>query len=98
MSFSADAGARIGRGLTLVLKAPIWVYRMAISPYLGNNCRFTPSCSAYAMDALDTHGPVRGTWLVLRRISRCHPISWLGGSSGFDPVPEPQAHSQCKHK
>jgi putative membrane protein insertion efficiency factor len=50
-------------------------------------CRFTPSCSVYALEALKIHGPVKGSWLTLKRLSRCHPIAWLGGSSGFDPVP-----------
>jgi putative membrane protein insertion efficiency factor len=80
--------AMTGRAVTLALKAPVLVYRFAISPYLGPNCRFQPTCSAYALEALDRHGPVRGTALALRRLSRCHPISWLGGASGYDPVPD----------
>ena len=70
-----------------LLSAPIRVYRVLISPLTPNACRFTPSCSAYALEALHLHGPVKGSWLALRRISRCHPVSWLGGSSGPDPVP-----------
>jgi uncharacterized protein len=87
----------IRRAVVLLLKGPIWVYRMAISPWLGPKCRFQPTCSAYALDALDKHGPVTGTWLALRRLSKCHPITWLGGSHGFDPVPEPHANRQTKH-
>ncbi len=70
-----------------LLSAPIRVYRAVLSPLLPASCRFTPSCSAYALEALRIHGPVKGLWLTVRRLSRCHPISWLGGSSGFDPVP-----------
>jgi putative membrane protein insertion efficiency factor len=59
-------------------------YRLAISPWLGRNCRYDPTCSSYAIAALQTHGLVRGGWLAMKRIGRCHP--W--GSSGYDPVPE----------
>jgi putative membrane protein insertion efficiency factor len=70
-----------------ILSAPIKLYRAALSPLLPNSCRFTPSCSAYALEALKIHGPVTGLLLTARRLLRCHPITWLGGSSGFDPVP-----------
>jgi putative membrane protein insertion efficiency factor len=73
--------------LVALLSAPIRVYRALISPLMPHVCRFTPSCSVYALEALRLHGPVKGLWLALRRLSRCHPITWLGGSSGFDPVP-----------
>jgi len=59
-------------------------YRLAVSPWLGGNCRFQPTCSTYAIEALQTHGVLRGGWLATKRISRCHP--W--GGSGYDPVPE----------
>ena len=72
-----------------VLSAPIRAYRALLSPLLPNVCRFTPSCSRYALEALKVHGPIKGSWLTIRRLSRCHPITWLGGSSGFDPVPHP---------
>lgn len=61
----------------------IGVYRYALSPFLGNNCRFYPSCSCYAQEAIASHGAIRGTWLTARRLSRCHP--WHEG--GVDPVP-----------
>jgi len=70
-----------------VLSAPIVVYRRLLSPFLPPSCRFSPTCSAYALEALHTHGPAKGAVLAVRRVLRCHPISWLGGSSGFDPVP-----------
>jgi len=70
-----------------LLSAPIHAYRFVLSPLLPNACRFTPSCSVYALEALERHGPLQGLWLAARRVARCHPITWLGGSSGFDPVP-----------
>lgn len=70
-----------------LLSAPIRVYRRFLSPMLPPACRFTPTCSAYALEALQSHGPMKGLYLALRRLARCHPITWLGGSSGFDPVP-----------
>ena len=69
------------------LSLPIRLYRVLISPLLPASCRFQPTCSAYALEALHEHGPLKGLYLAVRRILRCHPISWLGGSSGFDPVP-----------
>lgn len=61
----------------------IRVYQYLLSPWLGNQCRFTPTCSEYARQAVLTHGALRGTWLALRRVGRCHP--WHPG--GHDPVP-----------
>ncbi|MEJ1967492.1 MAG: membrane protein insertion efficiency factor YidD [Rhizomicrobium sp.] len=72
---------------TVALVAPIRFYRIFISPLFPPACRFEPSCSRYAIEAIEVHGPLKGLGLALRRLSRCHPISWLGGSSGFDPVP-----------
>lgn len=65
--------------LVLAIRA----YQLAISPMLGNRCRFHPSCSDYSMEALQRHGVFRGLWLAMRRIGRCHP--WHPG--GYDPVP-----------
>jgi putative membrane protein insertion efficiency factor len=73
--------------MVALLSAPIRAYRAVISPLTPPSCRFTPSCSQYALEALHSHGPAKGLFLAARRISRCHPITWLGGSSGFDPVP-----------
>ena len=79
---------------SLVLASPliaaIWLYRMLISPLLGANCRHLPTCSEYARDALHLHGPLRGGWFALKRISRCHP--WA--KPMFDPVPESADDSQ----
>lgn len=59
-------------------------YKRGISPWLGNNCRFQPSCSNYAMTAIERHGALRGGWLAMRRIGRCHPMN----PGGYDPVPD----------
>jgi uncharacterized protein len=69
-----------------VLVLPIRVYQLLVSPLLGPRCRFYPSCSAYAVEALQRHGALRGSWLALRRLGRCHPWN-LGGP---DPVPPPR--------
>ena len=71
------------RVLTYPFILLIRFYQRAISPHLGSNCRYTPTCSAYAIEALREHGLFRGSWLALRRILRCNP--W--GGSGYDPVP-----------
>lgn len=69
--------------LTTLLVAPIRLYQLVISPLLPKSCRYQPTCSAYAIEALHRHGPIKGGWLAVRRIGRCHP--W--GGSGYDPVP-----------
>jgi putative membrane protein insertion efficiency factor len=73
--------------LLKILSRPfIWlikIYQFGISPMLGPKCRFTPTCSQYAVEALKKHGLLKGGWLAVKRISKCHP----GGSSGYDPVP-----------
>ena len=68
----------------VLLRGLIRGYQLFLSPVLGNNCRFDPTCSAYAMESIARHGAVRGTWLGARRILRCHP--W--GGHGHDPVPD----------
>jgi len=72
-----------------MLMALITGYRRFISPLLGPRCRFAPSCSAYALEAVREHGALRGTWLAVRRIGRCHPFN----PGGFDPVP-PALHGR----
>lgn len=81
-------GDRTGRGwVAAILVAPIQFYRLFISPLFPPSCRFEPTCSRYAIEAIETHGAWKGLGLAIRRLARCHPITWLGGSSGFDPVP-----------
>ena len=64
----------------------IKVYQIVISPYLGNNCRYLPTCSEYFIDSLKEYGVVKGTLIGIKRILSCHPIKFLGGGEGFDPV------------
>lgn len=66
-----------------VVVALLKVYRLLISPLYGQVCRYHPSCSAYALDSVQVHGSLKGSWLAMRRIGRCHP--WAAG--GLDPVP-----------
>jgi putative membrane protein insertion efficiency factor len=69
--------------LTLALRILIRAYQLVVSPLLAPSCRYMPSCSHYALDAIEAHGPIRGVLLALKRLLRCHP--W--GGSGYDPVP-----------
>ena len=64
----------------------IKVYQIVISPYLGNNCRYLPTCSEYFIDSLKEYGAVKGTLVGIKRILSCHPIKFLGGGEGFDPI------------
>ena len=73
--------------LARIVALPVRAYRLLLSPWVGHACRFQPTCSAYALEALERHGALRGTWLMLRRIGRCHP--W--GGWGHDPVPPPDS-------
>ncbi|MCU0760597.1 MAG: membrane protein insertion efficiency factor YidD [Steroidobacteraceae bacterium] len=70
-----------------VLRILIRGYQLVVSPWLGPRCRFHPSCSNYALEALEVHGALRGSWLAVRRIGRCHPLN----PGGFDPVPRAAA-------
>ena len=72
--------------IVAILRAGLRIYQLCLSPIIGPACRFAPSCSEYAREALLMHGPGRGAWLALRRIGRCHP--WNEG--GHDPVPPPE--------
>ena len=67
-----------------VLALPIRLYRLIFSPWVGFNCRYQPTCSAYALEALEKHGAIKGSYLMVHRICRCHP--W--GGDGYDPIPE----------
>ncbi|WP_300295179.1 membrane protein insertion efficiency factor YidD [Ferrovibrio sp.] len=69
--------------LARLLALPIQAYRLVLSPWVGHNCRYQPTCSCYALEALEKHGAARGGYLAVRRLARCHPL----GSSGYDPVP-----------
>ena len=71
------------RWITGLLKLPVLMYRYGISPLIPPRCRYVPTCSEYAIEALDIHGPAKGSLLAAGRICRCHP--W--GGSGYDPVP-----------
>lgn len=78
---------RLLRGFKRLLALPFIVlvrlYQLCISPFTPPSCRYTPTCSQYALEALRKYGPIKGLWLTLKRLSRCHP--W--GGSGYDPVP-----------
>ncbi len=76
-------GRYLSRLLAALLLMPIRFYQMAISPLLGPSCRYTPTCSEYARQAIVKYGPFKGLWLAVKRLLRCHP--W--GGSGYDPVP-----------
>ncbi len=71
----------------------IRLYQLTLSPYIGWHCRYQPSCSAYASEAIRIHGPLRGSWLALGRIARCRP----GGGFGADPVPTNET-DEIKHE
>ena len=71
------------RALILPLEGLILAYRITLSPVMGRQCRYVPTCSVYGMEALREHGPVRGAWMTVRRVMRCHPFA----RGGYDPVP-----------
>jgi len=85
----------LGR-ITKILAIPfIWLvrfYQAAISPYTPSSCRYSPTCSGYALEALQKHGVIKGGWLAIKRIGSCHP--W--GGSGYDPVPEKEDLDKTK--
>ena len=78
--------------LARILAMPVHLYRATFSPIVGHSCRYHPSCSAYALEALTLHGGLRGGWLALRRVMRCHPF----GRSGYDPVPARRARADAR--
>jgi len=77
------AFSALSRLLGAALVRLVWLYQRTLGAVLPNSCRFTPTCSQYFVQAVRRHGPLRGTWLGVRRILRCHPF----GKSGYDPVP-----------
>ena len=72
--------------LTLILIKLIKAYKFLVSPLLGNSCRYLPTCSDYSIEALKTYGLIKGIFMSTKRILTCHPIKFLGGGEGFDPV------------
>ncbi len=89
--FPHDAIQAYNRGMKTLLILLLRGYQYLISPLLGSNCRFYPTCSSYAMEALESHGVIRGSYLALRRLLRCHPYH----EGGIDLVPAPHAHKGC---
>lgn len=85
LSFAGALSAAVSR----VLLGCIRLYQLMLSPWFGRQCRYEPTCSVYAAEAIRTHGPGRGVWLAAKRIGRCHP--W--GGAGYDPVPRPDGRS-----
>ncbi len=73
--------------LSLVLCGLIRAYQLSFSSILGRQCRFQPTCSAYGIEAIQKHGPFKGSVLTFKRLLKCHPWPKLGGKSGYDPVP-----------
>ncbi|MGK0442523.1 MAG: putative membrane protein insertion efficiency factor [Pseudohongiellaceae bacterium] len=73
-----------------ILISCIKAYKYCVSPFLGDNCRFYPSCSSYAIQAVEQQGIIKGSWLALRRLLRCHPFN----PGGYDPVPDTNHHHQ----
>lgn len=77
--------------LKSVMIGLIRLYQLTLSPWVGRECRYLPTCSAYGIEAIERHGPLKGGWLTLMRLLRCHPF----GSSGYDPVPK-KFRWQCR--
>lgn len=84
----ARTGSLYERGVRTAHKA----YKLTLSPLIGQSCRFRPTCSDYARDALIQHGPARGGWLTVRRLCKCHPFSGMDWT--YDPVPPPPAKTE----
>jgi putative membrane protein insertion efficiency factor len=84
--------SHLARGVNGVLTGLVIVYQRVVSPWLPNTCRYEPSCSQYAREALEAHGPLRGLWLAVRRVGRCHPL----GGHGYDPVPHPTGDGESR--
>ena len=84
----------ISRLVSKILIGLVRIYQITLSPILGKNCRYTPTCSKYMIGAIQIHGPIRGTWLGIRRILRCNPF----GGWGFDPVPPKKDNSLPENK
>ena len=83
MSHSLPTPGPLARAMAIPLRWLVFGYQITLRPFMGGHCRFQPTCSEYALQALREHGGFRGGWLTVRRLARCHP--W--GGAGFDPVP-----------
>ena len=83
MTSSPSMTDRLGRAASWPLILLVRLYQVTLGPLMGGHCRFQPTCSNYAIEALTTHGALRGTWLTIRRLLCCHPF----GGGGYDPVP-----------
>jgi len=92
LNCTAQESRPVANAMKQVLIFLIKLYQWCLSPFFGGQCRFYPSCSAYAAEAIDTHGALRGTWLAIARLLRCHP--WHPG--GVDPVPPKKSDSVIK--
>ena len=83
--------AKDSEHMRALIRFLIRAYQLSLSPLLGARCRFYPSCSHYALEAIERHGVWRGGWLSVRRVARCHPFC----PGGVDPVPPQTAHERC---
>ncbi|MCB8889841.1 membrane protein insertion efficiency factor YidD [Vreelandella malpeensis] len=92
MNILQAIGKRLGKALGAVLIALVKVYQYTLSPLLGPRCRFWPSCSSYTVEAIQVHGPLKGGWMALKRIIKCHP----GSAGGMDPVPGGRSEALCR--
>lgn len=81
-----------------ILIGAVGFYRYLISPIIGPRCRYLPTCSDYALEALQKHGAIKGGWLTVKRLCRCHPIRWLGGGDGYDPVPDASEKHEVENR
>ena len=90
IDYGASIADVVGKVMRWILIKIIRFYQLAISPYLGQNCRHSPTCSSYMIEAIREWGALRGTWMGLKRLARCHP--W--GTFGYDPVPKKEEDNE----
>ncbi|NYS60791.1 membrane protein insertion efficiency factor YidD [Halomonas salicampi] len=83
---------RLRRFFIVLLTGMVRGYQLVISPLLGPRCRFWPSCSSYTIEAIQVHGPLKGTWMAVKRMAKCHP----GSDGGLDPVPGGPSEKLCQ--
>ena len=87
---------KMSKFVTFSIICFIKFYKFFISPFLGNKCRYLPTCSEYFIESLEVYGPTKGLGLGIKRVLSCHPIKFLGGSSGLDPVPSKKNNFERK--